>query len=101
MVFSREILVNKALTSNEIIFNFVRILSFFNLVIKSFVFNLVCFNFLSGANNSARYLAISYVEFPTLEVIGLKISLSTPFLSLSLRTLAVPVLFEVNKSVYM
>ena len=33
------------------------------------------FGFPSGANNSARYLAISYAAVPILEMIGLKVSL--------------------------
>ena len=84
MVSSRGTLVNKLLTSNEIILNLFGILSVFNLVIKSFVFDMVCLDFPSGANNSARYLAISYVAVPILEMIGLKVGLSTPSLSLSL-----------------
>ena len=47
-------------------------------------------DFPGGANNSARYVVISYVAVPVLEMIGLKVSLSTPSLSLSLWTLAVP-----------
>ena len=45
---------------------------------------MVYLDFPSGANNSARYLAISYVAVPILEMIGLKVGLSTPSLSLSL-----------------
>ena len=41
-------------------------------------------DFPGGANNSGRYLVISYVAVPVLEMIGLKVSLSTPSLSLSL-----------------
>ena len=74
MVSSRGTLVNKLLTSNEIILNLFGILSVFNLVRKSFVFDMVCLDFPSGANNSARYLAISYVVVP-------KVSLSTLSLS--------------------
>ena len=59
MVSSRGTLVNKLLTSNEIILNLFGILSVFNLEIKSFVFDMVCLHFPSGANNSALYLAIS------------------------------------------
>ena len=84
MVSSRGTLVNKLLTSNEIILNLFGILSVFNLVIKSFVFYMVCLDFPSRANNSARYLPISYVAVSILEMIGLKVSLSTPSLSLSL-----------------
>ena len=46
MVFSRSTIVNTLLTLNEIIF------SVFNLVIKYFVFDMVCLDFPSGANNS-------------------------------------------------
>ena len=76
MVSSRGTLVNKLLALKEIILNLLGILSVFNLVIKYFVFDMVCLNFPSGANNSARYLAISYVVVP-------KVSLSTLSLSLS------------------
>ena len=84
MVSSRGTFVNKLLISSEIILNLFGILSIFHLVIKSFVFDMVCFDFPGGANNSARYLAISYVAVPILEMIGLKVGLSTPSLSLSL-----------------
>ena len=55
MVSARRTLVNKLLTSNEIILNLFGILPFFNIVIKSFVFDMVCLDFPNGANNSARY----------------------------------------------
>ena len=58
MVSSSGTLVNKFLISNEIILNLLKILSVFNLVIKSFVFDIVCLDFPSGANNSAKYLAV-------------------------------------------
>ena len=58
MVSSRGTLVNKLLTSNEIILNLFGILSVFNLEIKSFAFD-ICLHFPSGANNSVIYLAIS------------------------------------------
>ena len=45
---------------------------------------MVCLDFPSGANNSARYLTVSYVTVPILEMTGLKVSLSTPYPSLSL-----------------
>ena len=68
MVSLRGTLVNKLVTSNEIILNLFGILSVFNLVIKSFVFHMVCLDFPSGTNNSARDLAISYVSVPVLEM---------------------------------
>ena len=58
MVSSSGTLVNKFLISNEIILNLLKILSVFNLVIKSFAFDIVCLDFPSGANNSAKYLAV-------------------------------------------
>ena len=84
MVSSGGILVKKNLTSNEIFLNLFGILSVFNLVIKPFVFDMVCLDFPNGANNSERYLAISYVGVPVIEMIDLKINLSIPSLSLSL-----------------
>ena len=58
MVSSRGALVNKLLTSNKIIVNLFGILSNFNLVIKPFVFDMVCLDFPSGADNSTRFLVI-------------------------------------------
>ena len=81
---SRGALQKKLLAVNEIILNLFGILSLVNLVIKSFAFDMVCLELPSGANNFARYLAISYVAVAILETIDLKISLSTPSLSLSL-----------------
>ena len=54
MVSSIDTLVKKLLTSNEIFLNLFGILSVFNLVIKSVVFDMVCLEFPSGTNNSTK-----------------------------------------------
>ena len=90
MVSSWGKFVNKLLISKNFILNVFGILSVFNLVIKSFVFDMGCLYFPSGANNSTRYLAVSYVAVLRLGMIGLKVSLCTPSPSLSLWPSAVP-----------
>ena len=90
MVSSRGTLVNKLLTLNEIFLNLLEILSVFSLVIKSVVFDMVCLDFPSGVNDSARYIAISYTAVPILKMIGIKVILSTASLSLNMQTLVVP-----------
>ena len=51
---------------------------------------MVCLDFPSGVNDSARYIAISYTAVPILKMIGIKVILSTASLSLNMQTLVVP-----------
>lgn len=76
----------KIKTSNEIILKLLGIFIFFNLLMKSFVFDIVY----REPIYSQRCFAVSFIAVPMFEIIDLKLRLPALSPSLSLWTLAFP-----------